>query len=55
MIRLLLSAALALVAACSGPPHAAVGIGIGDGGVSVHPSVWGTLGGVGVAVSHSVD
>ena len=54
MIRLVLPAVL-VVAACSGPPRAAVGIGIGDGGISVHPSVWGTLGGVGVSVSHSVD
>ncbi len=47
-----LAAVLALLAltACTGGPDLGVGIGVGGGDVSVHPSVSGSVGGVGVSV-----
>lgn len=45
---------LALLAACSNP-NAGIGVNIGAGGVSVRPVLSGTVGGVGVSVSPSLD
>lgn len=50
MRRTALIAILAL-GACTGGPNLGVGFGLGGGGVSVHPTVSGSVGGVGVSVS----
>lgn len=38
------------LAACTGGPNLGVGIGVGGGDVSVHPSVSGSISGVGVSI-----
>lgn len=43
--------AMMLLAACSGGPELGLGINLGNGGVTVSPTVSGNVGGVNVGVS----
>ena len=50
MKRLLVLAEAAALSACTSGPNLGVGIGVGGGDVSIHPSVSGRVGGIGVSI-----
>jgi hypothetical protein len=50
MKRVLVLLAALAVSACTSGPNLGVGIGVGGGDVSVHPSISGRLGGIGVSI-----
>jgi hypothetical protein len=49
--RALAGLAMIMLAACSGGPELGLGINLGNGGVTVSPTVSGNVGGVNVGVS----